>query len=266
MVPTNVLNGSTFGHAGASFARVTCIKKLGFTLGRAVVHGNRPQRTAPLEDQRIAAMFKDNGDAGSITVTNLNTEQLTQAYAAAYVLLRQQTRKINPSSGKVDEHIVKYLVGPTPAIVAALEFARDSSQEKSIAYAVADCVMLKVDPSARIAEIKARRALEVVLDITPHETYFMECMKNAIGKDEAELIDTVLEAMVDNDINPEAEFKNSIAAYMESQAKRARDGKYVRVDPDLYAMSLDGAPVVPAVVVKKNRKGKLAEVHTPAVA
>src|ERR1700687_2055034 len=104
MVPTNVLNGSAFGHAGASFARVTCIKKLGFTLGRAVVHGNRPQRTAPLEDQRIAAMFKDEkGDAGSTTVIQLNTEELTLAYACAYHLLRQQTRKVNPSTGRVDE-------------------------------------------------------------------------------------------------------------------------------------------------------------------
>src|ERR1700694_4570509 len=140
MIATNVMNGSAFGHSGASFARVTAIKKLGFNLGRAVVHSLRPARTAPLEDQRIAAMFKDEaGDVSPTTVIVLDCNALTHAYASAYVLLRKQTRKINPETGRTDEHILKFLVKPTAAIVAALEFSRDSSQEKSIGYAVAEC-------------------------------------------------------------------------------------------------------------------------------
>jgi hypothetical protein len=246
MIATNVMNGSAFGHSGASFARVTAIKKLGFNLGRAVVHSLRPNRVAPLEDQRIAAMFKEEaGDVSPTTVIVLDCNALTHAYASAYVLLRKQTRKINPETGRVDEHIVKFLKGPTEAIVAALEFARDGSMAKSIDYAKAECEMLKVDPTARIEAIKAQRAVETKLDITAHETYFLECLKKVALWDEDDLIDDVLEAMTDSGSDPGVEFKRSVKAFMESQAKRASEGKYVKVDPNLYAMSLDVTVVAP---------------------
>lgn len=250
MQATNVLNGSAFGHSGASFARVTAIKKLGFQLGRAVVHSLRPARVALLEEQRIAACFKDEaGDVSPTTVIVLDCNELTQAYACAYVLLRQQTRKINPETGRNDEHIVKFLVGPTTAIVSALEFARDGSMAKSIDYARAECEMLKVDPSARIAAIKVQRDAETKLDITAHETYFLESLKKVALWSEEDLIDDVLEAMTNSGAPAEVEFTRSIKAFMESQAKRAAEGKYVKVDPNLYAMSLDVTVVAPLPAV-----------------
>jgi hypothetical protein len=67
--------------------------------------------------------------------------------------------------------------------------------------------------------------------------------------------------MTNSGSNPEDEFKKSIKAFMESQAKRAEAGKYVKVDPNLYAMSLDVAVVAPLSVVveedKETTKAKL---------
>jgi hypothetical protein len=179
----------------------------------------------------------------------LDCNELTQAYACAYVLLRKQTRKINPETGRNDEHIVKFLVGPSTAIVSALEFARDGSMAKNIDYARAECEMLKVSPDARIAAIKAQRDAETKLDITAHETYFLECLKKVALWEESDLIDDVVEAMTNSGADPAVEFKRSIKAFMESQAKRATEGKYVKVDPNLYAMSLDVAVVEPTPLV-----------------
>ena len=246
MQASKVLAGS-LGFTAQGFARVTALSQINFNLGRAVVRSLSPARNVPVADARLNSLFEDEG-TGPVAVVKLNVEELTQASAAAWILLRRHIKTPHPETGRPEEHLVKMLVTPTDAIIKAIQFVKDSSMSRSIQQAEAEALMLGVDASARVEAIKASQAAEDSADITPHEQYFLECVKEQRDYDADVLIDDVLEAWVNAGRDPSKEIKASAKAFLAFQAKRMTEGKFVKVDGGVYALAYDGETMPNAVV------------------
>jgi hypothetical protein len=254
---TDIMLGSQ-GHAAQGFTRATICGQLGFLVSQAALQTEKKNDTPQYDADIVEAM----GDNGLPQAVVLDLKELVYGYAAAFHLLTKHVNTPNPETGRKDLHLVdRFLRTPKKLIQTGVDFRLngairtleatagmvvDSTKEKNETYnacsdeaAKAAWVKLEisrlVEPRANV--LKQEAAARVTTVTAPIDAMFVAALKDVKDVDEATWCDIALEALTNAERDPAAEIKRSAIVFIESQKKRMQDGKFVRIDPGIYALA-----------------------------
>lgn len=229
MQPTKVLNGSQ-GFAAMCFAQSVMVNQLAFYVGRAM---NKKQDEAPAFDTAtLAALDEAFGDSGLPKATVLNTEQLIEGHAAAFILLRRSVGKPDPETGRKPEHLIKRLVPLPDAVVASV----GRLTEFNLKQGRAEAAKIGADFTKREAAIRAEMAAEARRQLDEVKGPWITAIKAYADGDTGDLIDIVLEAVVDAGMDPAAEIRRAADLLRDNLRQRIEAGNFAKMETSIYAL------------------------------
>lgn len=231
------------GWNAAGLARSVACQQLSFdynrALNKALKKDTAPVYDAHKDDEYAAYAGMDKAPEPK----PLDKEDLMNGHAAAWVLARRHIWRPSPETGRVLEHQKKYVIALPNAVVLNVEnlTARNIETAKADAARMPHPVTGEIpDISARIAAIKAentRLADELYAEVA-------EPYKALLGKygeyDDEALVEIVLDALADAGRNVAAEVTRAADAQLEAARKRMLEGKFARIEPDIYALTSIG--------------------------
>jgi hypothetical protein len=231
MNPSAILAGTDTTHQAMGFARSTALRLTGFLVTIGVFQGQKSD--TPLFDKSIADAMGDNGLAQA-TVIDLNT--VTEAHAAAFILLNRHIAKPDPDTGRKPEFMIDaFLKKGQPSVLLAN--AVESQIKRDLTRMQANAAMVGADPTKRAAALRAEFNETVALHVGPVTQQFVSCLGTFKDADDESLIDVVVEAIKDAGRDLAGELKQSALMSIDSARKRIEGGKYATIDAGVYKLA-----------------------------
>jgi hypothetical protein len=236
MNSTQILSGNN-GFLAAAFSRSVLCNQLAFDYNRA--KNQREVKDTPAHDAALeAALNEALGTNGLPVVKKLNAEEIADAHAACYILLRRSLSEKDPETGRSPQWLAPRLIALPDAVVSNV----DRLTQYNISRAKAEAEKLStndkpVDCSSRIAAIQAEGdalAKEMRQSVVGP---WLQSVKSYAKADTSDLIDVVLEAIVNTGRDPASEIRRAADAMQEGARKRYEAGQFASLETSIYALT-----------------------------
>lgn len=226
---TDVVNGKS-GHTAAGFTKATIKSQIDFRLGLSLMRDANPANDTPVFDSAIVDVM---GDAGLPQRQEYDSNELTTASAAGFVLLSRHIKTPHPETGRKEEYLTRFLKSAKEVITAAVDY----QTIRNVAQTKATCEMLKADPAKRIESLHAEAMKKAETLTAPAQANWLNALKEVKDQADDQLVDMCLEAMVNAGDKPEAVTKEAAIRFLTAQRKRMEAGQFVSVDAGVYALA-----------------------------
>ncbi|MHB8602175.1 MAG: hypothetical protein ACYC9R_06335 [Nitrosotalea sp.] len=226
---SDILNGNNTSYQGKGFARSVMLNQLSFDLQRAAF-ASQDRSAAPVFDAELVEAMGDNGLPQAV---KLDVQELTNATAAAFLLLSRHIQTPDPETGRKPEYLMRFLKGPKEIIQAAVDYRLNRQKQQTQATAQ----MLGANPETRLKNIEIETKAQAEALVTPMQKHFVDALRSQRENDDDTLIDTIVDAMTNAGRDPAKEIKRAAVALIESQKKRFEAGGFVAIDPAVYVLA-----------------------------
>lgn len=235
---------SGFGYNAAICTALSLHNNAAFELKQAVFSSLRKEtKNVPFDAAKLAALGigtkggpDDNGTEKPIVVDPVVA---TEYLAASFILLARFAMSPNPENkGKVESGLLAYLRDPNAVAADAVAWASDKSDDAMNIRS--NGKMLKkteAEIAASLARLKTEKEAEFGIHFLPFVSHFESVTREYKDKNTEDLVSICEDFLSDKKVDPFKFAIDAAKANMERQRKREAEGKYVRVDVGIYALS-----------------------------
>ncbi len=208
MNATQILSGNPkYTHFAVGFVRTALLGQLGFQLQRAYRWEDVTTQT-PVADTVKEAMGEE-----FTKPTKLDTSEIIEGMAAAFVLCHRWAKTTNPANGRRNEGILRFITTPENHVLSGIDYdlKRDSDRIKGEAAKVA-LSGRTVDLSKALDAVKENITKKANANSERAMKEFVAYLHTSRKVDDFELIDTAMEAFANTGRNLTEEIKRSVNA------------------------------------------------------